>query len=398
MSILSILDIDIKNKILLIRSDLNVPIDPQGNIISDIRIRLSLPTIKYAISKGAKIIIASHLGRPIEGKYNNIFSLKNISQYLEKILNYKVKLQKDYLNKLNFKKNEIIMLENVRFNIGEKNNNEELSKKYASLCDIFVMDAFATSHRKHSSTYGVIKYANKSCAGLLLINELNNLNKIFKKPNHPIISIVGGSKISTKFNVLNKLAKLSDNIIVGGGIANTFLAINNNIGQSLYEPNALILAKKLKEKYNNIIIPIDCKVGTSFSKNTSVKTKKINNISFNEMIMDIGENTIKIIIDILHKAKTILWNGPVGVFELIKFSEGTKIIANTIADSDAFSIAGGGDTLAAIELFNLFNKISYISTGGGSFLNFVEGKKLPSVSMLKKYQNINSIHFDNLKN
>ncbi|QJC28990.1 phosphoglycerate kinase [Enterobacteriaceae endosymbiont of Plateumaris rustica] len=397
MSILSILDINITNKILFIRSDLNVPINSEGNIISDIRIRLSLPTIKYAISKGAKIIITSHLGRPIEGVYNHIFSLKKISQYLENILNYKISLKKNLLNNLNFKKNEIIMLENVRFNIGEKHNDKELSKKYASLCDIFVMDAFATAHRKHSSTYGIIKYANISCAGLLLINELNNLNKIFKKPKHPIVSIVGGSKISTKFNVLNKLAKLSDKIIVGGGIANTFLAIDNNIGKSLYEPKSLNLAKKLKEKYNNFIIPIDCKVGISFSKNTSVKTKKINNILSNDRIMDIGKNTIKIIIDILNKAKTILWNGPLGVFEFTKFSEGTKIIAYTIANSNAFSIAGGGDTLAAIELFNLFNKISYISTGGGSFLNFVEGKKLPSISILKKYNSINIINSDNIK-
>ncbi|QJC28545.1 phosphoglycerate kinase [Enterobacteriaceae endosymbiont of Plateumaris consimilis] len=391
MSILSILDINITNKILLIRSDLNVPINNKGNIISDIRIRLSLPTIKYAINKGAKVIIASHLGRPLEGSYNRIFSLKNISKYLENILNYKVYLQKDFLNKLSFKKNEIIMLENVRFNIGEKKNDRTLSKKYATLCDIFVMDAFATAHRKHSSTYGIIKYAKKSCAGLLLINELNSLNKIFKNPKHPIISIVGGSKISTKFNVLNKLAKLSNKIIVGGGIANTFLAINNNVGQSLYEPNALNLAKKLQKKHNNFIIPIDCKVGTSFSNDTLVKTKKINNILSNEIIMDIGENTIKIIIDILNKAKTILWNGPLGVFEFANFNQGTKSIAYTIANSNSFSIAGGGDTLAAIELFNLFNKISYISTGGGSFLNFIEGKKLPSVFMLEKYYSMNTI-------
>lgn len=380
---LSILNLNIENKILLIRSDLNVPLDKKGNITSDIRIRLSLPTIKYALEKKSKIIIASHLGRPIEGKYNSLFSLKKIAIYLENILNHKVILKKNYLNGCNFKKNEIILLENVRFNIGEKDNNKKLSQKYASLCDIFVMDAFATSHRMHSSTYGIINFAKKSCAGLLLINEIKNLNKFLKNPIKPIISIIGGSKISTKFNILKKLCKLSDKVIVGGGIANTLLSLNNNIGSSLYEPNAISLAKEINKKYKNIIIPIDCIVSTSIDNNALIKNKNINKILKNEKILDIGSKTINIIKCELKKAGTILWNGPIGVFEFKKFRKGTEIIIKTISNSNAFSIVGGGDTLAAVELFNSFDKISYISTGGGAFLKYIEGNKLPVISILE---------------
>ncbi|QJC36431.1 phosphoglycerate kinase [Enterobacteriaceae endosymbiont of Donacia simplex] len=380
---LSILDLDIKNKILLIRSDLNVPLDLNGNITSAIRIKLSLPTIKYALKKKSKIIIASHLGRPIEGKYNKLFSLKKIAIYLEKILNHKVSLQKNYLDGCNFKKDEIILLENVRFNIGEKDNSEKLSKQYASLCDIFVMDAFATSHRIHSSTYGIINFAKKSCAGLLLINEIKNLNKFLKNPVKPIISIIGGSKISTKFNILKKLTQLSDKVIVGGGIANTLLSLNNDIGNSLYEPNAILLAQEIIKKHKNIIIPTDCIVSTSINNNSLIKNKDINNILKNERILDIGNKTINIIKNELKKAKTILWNGPIGVFEFKQFRKGTEIIIKAITNSNAFSIIGGGDTLAAIELFNAFNKISYISTGGGSFLKYIEGNKLPVISILE---------------
>ncbi|QJC35617.1 phosphoglycerate kinase [Enterobacteriaceae endosymbiont of Donacia sparganii] len=380
---LSILNLNIKNKILLIRSDFNVPIDLNGNIISDIRIRLSLPTIKYALKKGSKIIIASHLGRPSEGKYNSLFSLKKIAIYLEKILNHKVILQKNYLNGCEFKNNEIILLENVRFNIGEKDNSIKLSKQYASLCDIFVMDAFATSHRIHSSTYGVINFAKKSCAGFLLINEIKNLKKLLKNPVKPIISIIGGAKISTKFNVLKKISKLSDKVIVGGGIANTLLSLNNDIGSSLYEPNAILLAQEIINKYKNIILPVDCVVSTSIKNNSLVKIKNINNILKNEKILDIGHKTINIIKNELKKAKTILWNGPIGVFEFKNFRKGTENIVKAIINSNAFSIVGGGDTLAAIELFNAFNKISYISTGGGAFLKYIEGRKLPVISILE---------------
>ncbi|QJC32406.1 phosphoglycerate kinase [Enterobacteriaceae endosymbiont of Donacia dentata] len=381
---LNISDINIKNKTLLIRSDFNVPIDLKGNIISDIRIKLSLPTIQYALKKGAKILLASHLGRPIEGQYNPLYSLKNIAIYLEKILHYKVILEKNYLNGIHFKKNTIILLENVRFNIGEKNNNQKLSQKYASLCDIFVMDAFATSHRMHSSTYGIMNFAKQSCAGMLLINEIKNLKKFLKNPKKPIISIIGGSKISTKFNILKKLAKLSNKVIVGGGIANTILSLNNDIGNSLYEPNSVLLAQKIIKKYKNIIIPVDCRVGTSFSNNTSVKIKKINKILRNEQILDIGDKTINIIKNELKKAKTVLWNGPVGVFEFQNFSKGTEEIINAIINNNnIFSIVGGGDTISAIELFNVFNKISYISTGGGAFLKYIEGNKLPVISKLE---------------
>ncbi|QJC34439.1 phosphoglycerate kinase [Enterobacteriaceae endosymbiont of Donacia crassipes] len=380
---LSILDLDIKNKIILIRADLNVPIDSNGNITSDIRIKLSLPTIKYALSKNCKIIIASHLGNPIEGKYNDFLSLKKISIYLTKILNHKVILKKHYLNGLYFQYNEIILLENVRFNIGEKSNNEILAEKYASLCDIFVMDAFATAHRIHSSTYGIIKFAKKSCAGLLLINEIQNLTKFLKNPLKPIISIIGGSKISTKFNILKKLSTLSDKVIVGGGIANTLIALNNNIGNSLYEPNAILLAQEIIQKYKNIIIPVDCVVSTTISNNSLTQIKKITNILKNEKILDIGNKTINIIQDELKKAKTILWNGPVGVFEFKNFRKGTESIINTIINSNVFSIVGGGDTLAALELFNVFNKISYISTGGGAFLKYIEKNKLPVTSLLE---------------
>ncbi|QJC32810.1 phosphoglycerate kinase [Enterobacteriaceae endosymbiont of Donacia semicuprea] len=380
---LSILNIDIKNKILLIRSDFNVPIDLKGNINSDIRIKLSLPTIRYALKKGAKIILASHLGRPIEGHYNSLYSLKNIAIYLEKILSYKVVLKKNYLNGISLKKNTITLLENVRFNIGEKNNNKELSKKYASLCDIFVMDAFATSHRMHSSTYGIMNFTKQYCAGLLLINEIKNLKKFLKNPKKPIISIIGGSKISTKFNILKKLAELSDKVIVGGGIANTILSLNNNIGSSLYEPNSVFLAQKIVKKYNNLIIPVDCRVGISFSDDSPVKMKKVNKILRNEKILDIGDKTINLIKNELKKAKTILWNGPVGVFEFKKFRKGTEAIINAIIKNNIFSIVGGGDTLSAIELFNVFDKISYISTGGGAFLKYIEGNQLPVISKLE---------------
>ncbi|QJC33621.1 phosphoglycerate kinase [Enterobacteriaceae endosymbiont of Donacia provostii] len=380
---LNILNVNIKNKIILIRSDLNVPIDSKGNIISDIRIKLSLPTIRYALNQNCKIIISSHLGNPVEGQYNHLLSLKKISIYLSKILNYKVILKKNYLDGIKFKNDEIILLENVRFNIGEKSNNDILSQKYASLCDIFVMDAFATAHRIHSSTYGIIKYAKKSCAGLLLINEIKNLKKFLKNPLKPIISIIGGSKISTKFRILKKLSKISDTVIVGGGIANTLISLNHNIGKSLYEPNAILLAKEIMEKYKNIIIPVDSIVSTNMTNNSLIKIREINNIRKNEKILDIGKKTINIIQNKIKKARTILWNGPVGVFEIKNFRKGTESIINAIINSNSFSIVGGGDTLAALELFNVFDKISYISTGGGSFLKYIENNQLPVTSLLE---------------
>ncbi len=385
MSILRIENLDLFNKRVLIRLDLNVPMK-NGRIISDKRIKLSLPTIKYSLKKGARVILFSHLGRPIEGIYDKKYSLLPIVKYLNKCMKLPVRLIYNYLNKENIFnnfKNEILVLENVRFNIGETKNNNFLSKKYASLCDIFVMDAFATAHRKNSSTYGIINFAKISCIGLLFYSEIKYLSKVLSNPVRPMISIVGGAKISTKFNVLNKLAKISDTLIVGGGISNTFIAIDHNVGKSLYEPSFVKIAKKLRNKYN-IPIPVDCRVGKKFSESSLSYTKNVCNINNDEEIMDYGDNTAKLMSNIIIKSKTILWNGPVGVFEFPNFRKGTEIIINAIINSGAFVIAGGGDTISAIELFGVSNKISYISSGGGSFLKFIEGKKLPVISILEK--------------
>ncbi|CAL4324499.1 Phosphoglycerate kinase [Buchnera aphidicola (Eriosoma lanigerum)] len=384
MPITSISELDLYNKTVLIRADLNVPMN-NGTITSYTRIIATLPTIKYALQKKAKVIIMSHLGRPKEGVINNKFSLYPIFQYLKKILpNNKIQFSNTYLNNKKIEFDEILVLENVRFNIGEKKDSHTLAKKYASLCDIFVMDAFGSSHRKQASTHNVIKYAKQSCAGLLLINEINNLTKYLTNPIRPMIAIIGGSKVSTKFDILNSLSNLSDTVIVGGGIANTFIAIDHNVGKSLHEPEFITLAKSLRDK-KNILIPIDSHV-IDYNNNTS-SIKKISDIHQNEEIMDIGTESIKNITHVINKAKTILWNGPVGVFEISKFRTGTEKIATTIANSTAFSIAGGGDTLAVIDMFNIKDQISYISTGGGAFLEFIEGKKLPTIAMLETHKN-----------
>ncbi|QCI27282.1 phosphoglycerate kinase [Buchnera aphidicola] len=374
-------DLNLNNKIVLIRVDFNVPIK-NNKILCDNRIKASLPTISFALKKNAKVILMSHLGRPKEGQYDKKLSLFPIFQYLKKIFPKNNVQFNNNLNNIKIKKKELLILENVRFNIGEKDNNEILSQKYANLCDIFVMDAFGSSHRKESSTYGVGIFSKIACAGPLLISEINNLEKALKNPKRPMISIVGGAKISTKFKLLEKLSKISDTVIVGGGIANTFLAIDHNIGNSLYEPKFIPLAKKLKNK-NNILIPVDSRVGIEFSKLTPAYIKKPHEIKKNEEIMDIGDLSIKKIITIIKKAKTILWNGPIGVFEFPNFSLGTRALAESIAKSKAFSIAGGGETINVIEMFKISNKISYISTGGGAFLEFVEGKKLPAIKMLE---------------
>ncbi|WP_343189360.1 phosphoglycerate kinase [Buchnera aphidicola] len=381
MKIINIKKINIKNKKILIRADLNVPINNE-KIISPSRILSSLKTIKYALKKKAKVMVMSHLGRPKEGEYNKKYSLFPIFKYIKKrIKKTKVKFIKKYFEKIKIKSGELAILENVRFNIGESKNNNELSKKYAKICDIFVMDAFGTAHRKQSSTYGVSKFSKISCAGILLNSEIKFLKKALINPKKPMISIIGGSKISTKFTALKALAKISDYVIVGGGIANTFLAINNKIGKSIHEKKFIKEAKKLKKKFN-IIIPIDSRIGTTFNKKTKSKIKKINKIKQNEEIMDFGDKTIKMIKPIIKKAKTILWNGPVGVFEFPNFCKGTKFIAKEIAKNKYFSIAGGGDTIAVIEMFNIKKKISYISTGGGAFLKFIEGK-MPGIEILK---------------
>ncbi len=389
MSILKIQDVDLFNKIVMIRLDLNVPI-LNGIIKSSKRIRSSLPTIKYALNKGAKIIITSHLGRPIEGIYDKKYSLLPIFNYLKKKLNVPMKFISNYLDKKisfsNFK-NNIIMLENVRFNIGEKKNDNKLSKKYASMCDIFVMDAFATAHRSHASTCGIMNFVNISCIGLLFSSEISALSNIILNPIRPMVSIIGGAKVSTKFNILNYLGSISDTLIVGGGISNTFISMNNNVGRSLYEPNFIDKAKELFNKYN-IFIPIDCRVGKKFSKNAKSYLRNVNSISDNEEIMDFGDKTIDLVCNILMKAKTILWNGPVGVFEFLNFQKGTKYISKYIVKSKSFSVIGGGDTISAVENFGVIDKISYVSTGGGSFLKFLEGKDLPVISILKSKSNL----------
>ncbi|WP_343188521.1 phosphoglycerate kinase [Buchnera aphidicola (Neophyllaphis varicolor)] len=381
---IKITDLNINNKRVLIRSDLNVPIKNK-RIKSYARIEASLPTIKYALSKNSQVILLSHLGRPIEGKYDENLSLKIISLYLKKILkNIEIIFIKDLPEKIEFKKKTLIVLENVRFNIGEKSNSSELAKKYANLCDVFVMDAFGCIHRSHASTHSLAKQAKKTCAGLLLTQELKYLKKALINPIRPMVSIVGGAKISTKFGILDKLLKISDYVIVGGGIANTFLAINNNIGKSLHESKFIDKARILKQKYNNLILPHDSKVVSEFNENADFITKKVFNISNNEEIIDFGNDSAIKMAKIIKQAKTIIWNGPVGVFEFKKFREGTEIIAKAIAKNKGLSIAGGGDTLAAIEMFKIKNKLSYISTGGGAFLKLIEGNTLPIIEELEK--------------
>ncbi len=384
--LLNMKDVDLFNKKVLIRLDLNVPIK-NNCILSNKRIILSIPTIKEAIKKGSKIILASHLGRPKEGYYDSKYTLLPIAKEIENILNIPVKLIRNYLyNNINFNfyNNEIILLENVRFNKGECKNDLNLSKEYSKLCDVFIMDAFASAHRIHSSIYGICSFCKISCIGLLFDSEIKSLSKIISNPKRPLVSIVGGAKISTKFNFLNTLSNISDYLIVGGGISNTFIATKYNVGKSLYEPNYINLANKLINKYNNIPFPLDCRVGKEFSELSKSYNKELNNISYNEEIMDLGDKTIELFYNIIIKAKTILWNGPLGVFEFLNFRKGTKIISKAIVDSNAFIIAGGGDTISAIELFNIEDKISYISTGGGAFLNFIENKSLPIFDVLQK--------------
>jgi phosphoglycerate kinase len=353
-------------------------------VTSDARIRASLPTIELALKQGAKVMVTSHLGRPTEGEYNEEFSLLPVVNYLKDHLKSPVRLAKDYLDGVDVAEGELVVLENVRFNKGEKKDDETLSKKYAALCDVYVMDAFGTAHRAQASTHGVGKFAPVACAGPLLSAELEALGKALGNPARPMVAIVGGSKVSTKLTVLDSLSKIADQLIVGGGIANTFVAAQgNNVGQSLYEPDLIPNAQKLLETCD-IPVPTDVRVATEFSETATATVKQANEIQDNEQILDMGDVSAERLAVILKNAKTILWNGPVGVFEFPNFRKGTEIVARAIADSDAFSIAGGGDTLAAIDLFGIADKISYISTGGGAFLEFVEGKPLPAVVMLEE--------------
>ncbi|ACZ78453.1 MULTISPECIES: phosphoglycerate kinase [Dickeya] len=383
MAVIKMTDLDLAGKRVLIRADLNVPVK-DGKVTSDARIRASLPTIEIALKQGARVMVTSHLGRPTEGEYNEEFSLLPVVNYLKDHLSAPVRLAKDYLDGVDVAEGELVVLENVRFNKGEKKDDEVLSKKYAALCDVFVMDAFGTAHRAQASTHGVGKFSPIACAGPLLSNELEALGKALGNPARPMVAIVGGSKVSTKLTVLDSLSKIADQLIVGGGIANTFVAAQgHNVGKSLYEAELIPEAKKLLETCD-IPVPSDVRVATEFSETASATLKSVAAIKDDEQILDLGDVSAERLADILKNAKTILWNGPVGVFEFPNFRKGTEIVANAIANSDAFSIAGGGDTLAAIDLFGIADKISYISTGGGAFLEFVEGKKLPAVVMLEE--------------
>ena len=383
MSVIKMTDLDLAGKRVFIRADLNVPVK-DGKVTSDARIRASLPTIELALKQGAKVMVTSHLGRPTEGEYNEEFSLLPVVNYLKDKLSSPVRLVKDYLDGVDVAAGELVVLENVRFNKGEKKDDEALSKKYAALCDVFVMDAFGTAHRAQASTHGIGKFADVACAGPLLAEELDALGKALKEPARPMVAIVGGSKVSTKLTVLDSLSKIADQLIVGGGIANTFVAAQgHNVGKSLYEADLVDEAKRLLTTCD-IPVPTDVRVATEFSETAAATLKSVNDIKDEEQILDLGDVSAQKLADILKNAKTILWNGPVGVFEFPNFRKGTEIVANAIADSEAFSIAGGGDTLAAIDLFGISDKISYISTGGGAFLEFVEGKVLPAVAMLEE--------------
>jgi phosphoglycerate kinase len=380
--------LDLRDKRVLIREDLNVPIQG-GAVSSDARIRAALPTIQTALNAKARVLVMSHLGRPEEGKYAEEFSLAPVAKRLAQLLGISVGFKKDWLDGVDVRPGEVVLLENVRFNKGEKKDAEDLSRRMAALCDIFVMDAFGTAHRAEASTHGVAKYAPVACAGPLLVSELSALETALEKPARPLLAIVAGSKVSTKLTVLESLLSKVDQLIVGGGITNTFLAaLGFNVGKSLYEPNMLDICKRLLEqsKKRGIVIPMptDVVVATEISAKAEADVKDVRNVLANEMILDIGPDSAEALAKLVASAGTILWNGPVGVFEFPQFSEGTRALATAIARSPAFSLAGGGDTLAAIEKYGVEDSISYISTGGGAFLEFVEGKKLPAVEILEQ--------------
>lgn len=386
MSIIKMTDLDLKGKRVLIREDLNVPVK-DGKVTSDARIRASLPTIEHAIKAGAKVMLMSHLGRPTEGEYAEEFSMKPVAEHLSGLLGKDVPVLKHWQNVPEMSEGDVVMFENVRFNVGEKKDAEALSKQYAALCDVYVMDAFGTAHRAQASTHGAGKFAPVACAGPLLAAELDALAKALDNPKRPLVAIVGGSKVSTKLTVLESLSDVVDQLIVGGGIANTFLAAEGHpVGKSLYEADLVANAKALAEK-TSIPTPTDVVVGQEFSESAVATTKGVADVSEDDMIFDVGPETSASFAAILKEAGTIIWNGPVGVFEFDQFGAGTKALSMAIAESDAFSIAGGGDTLAAVDKYDIADKISYISTGGGAFLEFVEGKVLPAVAMLESRAN-----------
>lgn len=389
MPIRAMHEVELNQKRVLIRQDLNVPLN-NGEITSDARLKASLPSIKAALASQAAVLLMSHLGRPSEGKFESQYSLKPVADYLSQAVGQEVRLISEYLGAVvDVKPGELVLLENVRFNKGEKADDETLAKQYAALCDVFIMDAFGTAHRAQASTHGVAKYAATACAGPLLAGELNALSKALDNPARPMVAIVGGSKVSTKLTVLSSLSTKVDQLIVGGGIANTFVAAQGHkVGKSLVEMDLIDDAKSLitsaQQRGGDIPIPTDVVVGQKFDKDEVAITKDVSQISDDDMVFDIGPETAQTLAKILHEAGTIVWNGPVGVFEFDQFGEGTKAIAMAIAESSAFSIAGGGDTLAAVDKYEIADKVSYISTGGGAFLEFLEGKTLPAVAVLDR--------------
>ena len=388
MTYLKMKDLDLKGKRVLIRVDFNVPIK-NNKVTSEVRIDAALNTIMLALEKGASVILMSHLGRPEEGKYDSKYSLDVVARCLSDKIKKPVRFERNWLDGISIQPGEVVMCDNVRFNIGEKKNNTDLAKKIAKLCDIFVMDAFATSHRAHASTYGVAQYAPIACAGLLLDKELEALTSALKTPQKPAAAIIGGSKISTKLTVLHNLLEKVDTLVVGGGIGITFIASQGyEIGNSIVErdliPDALEILEKAKKLNVNVPLPVDVRIAKKFDENEPAIVRKVGEILPDDEILDIGPETANIISKHLAESKTILWNGPVGVFEFDNFSKGTEQIGHTIADSDAYSVAGGGDTIAAIEKFNIEKNISYISTAGGAFLEFIEGRILPAVDILEK--------------
>lgn len=380
-------DLNLKGLRVLIREDLNVPLK-DGKITSDARLQAALPTLKKALAQGAKVMVMSHLGRPEEGQFDPAYSMAPIADYLAEHLSFPVRLVADYLDGVDVAEGELVVFENVRFNSGEKKNEPSLAKKLAALCDVFVMDAFGTAHRAQASTYGVAQYAPIACAGPLLTAELEALGKVFENPQRPLVAIVGGSKVSTKLMVLNSLVRKVDQLIVGGGIANTFIAAAGyGVGQSLYEEDLVREAQRLsdsaKTRGAKIPVPTDVVVGDKFADDAQATIKAVNAISETDMVFDIGPETAERLAQLLKDAGTIIWNGPVGVFEFDQFGQGTEQLARAIAESKAFSVAGGGDTIAAIDKYGIADQISYISTGGGAFLEFLEGKTLPAVAILE---------------
>lgn len=387
MTITRMSDLDLRGKRVLIREDLNVPIE-NGRITSTQRLDASLPTIKAARDAGAKVMVMSHLGRPKEGQFDEESSLKPVAAWLGEQLGKPVRLVADYLDGVDVADGEVVVLENCRMNVGEGKDDEGLAKKYAALCDVFVMDAFGTAHRAQASTHGVIKFAPVAAAGPLLCNELDALGKSLEHPAHPLLAIVAGSKVSTKLTLLENLIGKVDQLIVGGGIANTFIAaMGYSVGNSLYEPDLIPAAKKVladaKRRGAEVPMPVDVVVAPEFSAHAPAAVKGVDQVKDDEMILDIGPETAKQYAELIAKAGTVVWNGPVGVFEFDAFGKGTEVLAHAVADSKAFSIAGGGDTLAAVDKYGIEDRVSYISTGGGAFLEFLEGKELPAVAALK---------------